>query len=1153
MAMHLRAVKNPAAGPDPVPVAKHDAYVAAQLRRAEHRIRTLDIAGALLGFLALSCAVIGGAVLADILLPGFTYVRPFVLPVYLLAAVIYLALTLARPLMRRINPYYAALRMERTTPGAKNSVVNWLDLHEAKLPPAIRNSLGQRAAKDLARADVEKAFSGKRTTWLGIVAGIFFGLLVVQLFWVGPGDFFFHARRSFAPSAAPPTRTTLTVVQPARGNATVTAGKPVRIVVQVGGKVPDPGSATALMLHYRYDESDPYTTHWLQQDATGEWSHSFSALEVRDGFLYKITGGDAETPEYQIKVQSSPLVREIEATYRYRPYTARLDDVVRRPQPFKIETLRGTEVTLYVRTNRTLKEALIEFEDKDGAERVVGTIAPKDPKAFQVRFVVDHSANYRLHFTSTENEVNESNKPQHVVAIPDSPPNPVELTVPGKDMELPCNGLLQLEGRAKDDIGVKRLTLQMRVVNGPVLEGKKYRSDGELALPGGGYPRELSYKDAIDLAKVKSSDGAGVQLQAGMDLEYWLEARDACDYPQPEMNKTESAHFHVKLLPPETDEKKRQEERDRAKQEQQQHDQKQNEELKKENDKRQEEKKQQEEKNNAEQQANNTEKKNGGQGDAKDGSGDEQKKNEDLQDKLDKINKADKNRDEKAKPKDDPKKEPGESKGDGTKEQPNPADAKQQPKPSEQKDTGDSKGSGEKTGQPMEQPSRDKGEGSGNPTEQKASPKNDSAQQPNGDKSDAKPQGQPDKRPEPAESKEGGTPDQKQQSADNKPDKVDPKEGADKSESKQGNPTGSNTDAQPASENKDKPEGAAKAQDKPEEKSGADKEPKAAEKQGANAGQGDKSPEGAAKSDEKKPENGDLARGDAKDDAKKGNGSGSKDEQRNATPEDVKKHEKALENGDRKKQEDAAKALDQIKDQAKDPQARQDAEKALEKWNERNQAQPAEAKAPPKDQQEKPGDEKQQGPGDTKPGEQKRDTPSGQIAKGDKKDRGQEDKRGSDQQPGDRTDVAQAKPEQKSGPGQPGSGPPKNNNQQGPSLPEPDPKNEKSTDNKATTLQLEDIRKKLDKEMLEELKWTEEDKERFLKDLAEAMKKQQANKEKVAAPQNSGALPSIGARRVTSGDVNDLGSRDKALPPPEYRSAFPNFLQDLNKTEKKDK
>ncbi len=108
MAMHLRtAQKTPPASSEPAApsAGKHDAYVAAQLRRAEVRIRTLDVVAALLGFFALTGLLLGAAALADSCLPAFTVARPFVLPLYFLAAAVFLGLTLARPLLRRINPY----------------------------------------------------------------------------------------------------------------------------------------------------------------------------------------------------------------------------------------------------------------------------------------------------------------------------------------------------------------------------------------------------------------------------------------------------------------------------------------------------------------------------------------------------------------------------------------------------------------------------------------------------------------------------------------------------------------------------------------------------------------------------------------------------------------------------------------------------------------------------------------------------------------------------------------------------------------------------------------------------------------------------------------------------------------------------------------
>ena len=43
-------------------------------------------------------------------------------------------------------------------------------------------------------------------------------------------------------------------------------------------------------------------------------------IEVRNGFWYKIHGGDAETPEYRVSVRAAPAITDFLATYHFRPY-----------------------------------------------------------------------------------------------------------------------------------------------------------------------------------------------------------------------------------------------------------------------------------------------------------------------------------------------------------------------------------------------------------------------------------------------------------------------------------------------------------------------------------------------------------------------------------------------------------------------------------------------------------------------------------------------------------------------------------------------------------------------------------------------------------------------------------------------------------------
>src|SRR5208283_4148169 len=95
-------------------------------------------------------------------------IRQVALGVYVVGAAAYILFAMVRPLMRQINPYYAARKVEQFVPGAKNSVINWLDLRDRKLPPAIRGAVGQRAARDLGKADLDQALSGRRARWLGL-------------------------------------------------------------------------------------------------------------------------------------------------------------------------------------------------------------------------------------------------------------------------------------------------------------------------------------------------------------------------------------------------------------------------------------------------------------------------------------------------------------------------------------------------------------------------------------------------------------------------------------------------------------------------------------------------------------------------------------------------------------------------------------------------------------------------------------------------------------------------------------------------------------------------------------------------------------------------------------------------------------------------
>src|SRR5581483_7955285 len=267
----------------------------------------------------------------------------------------------------------------------------------------------------------------------------------------------------------------------------------------------------------------------------------------------------------------------------YRPYTARPPEVGR---DRKIEAVAGTEVALRVRTNQPVKEASIHFGAGAHTRALRADALANEPQGFQARFLLEESGSYRIHYLSTDGEDYDDPTSFPVIVQPDRAPI-VELTRPGQDVTLPANGLLQLEGNALDDFGIKSLQLQMQTSDGRKLQIQPYRADKGLKLPGGGLPLSVAYKDFVDLAKIKGRDGKPVEVQTGQVLEYWLEAADACDYPR--ANVTSSKHFRVTIAEPQKDSAQQRQDRQKAEQEKKEHDAQQDQQLNMEGQARQQE------------------------------------------------------------------------------------------------------------------------------------------------------------------------------------------------------------------------------------------------------------------------------------------------------------------------------------------------------------------------------------------------------------------------------------------------------------------------------------------------------------------------------------------------------------------------------------
>lgn len=1190
----------------PTPAVKSEAVVEQHLARARRRIRVLDLVSAGLGLVILTFAFVLVLVLCDRWLMLSPFTRQMAFGGYLLAALVLLTIAGARLVLRRINPYYAALKVEQTIPNAKNSVVNWLDLRDESLPPAIRGAVTNRAARDLAEADLDSAISARRGVWLGgIAAGLFLALLIQ--FFLGGNEFMSRFWRVFAPfgGTSARTRTELVLTKPEGGNVTVPLGHPVQFEVEVRGQVPNPRKADAVRLLYRYHQTDPYEEQKLERAAGG--SRTFvtmvPAFQVHNGFWYKIAGGDTETAEYHVSVRSTPLLSSFDVTYRYRPYLRSPDSRTTDPN---LEAMRGTEVTLIARANRNVREGTLEFIDelqpvpagktvravpngKGGtltADKVQG-----EPQAMQFQFILDRDGKYRIWFVADNDERNTDPLTYNIKIQRDAAPT-VELKKPGQQISLPTNGVLPLEGAASDDLGITGMTLKMRLSKDEPLPDKPYRADKKdgFRLADGSYPKNLDYKDFVELDKLKG-------LKPGLELEYWLEATDACDYPPPGPNVGRSEVYKIKLTEPQ-DQKQKENQAKRAQQDQQKHEKKQDQDIKEQSQRAQ---------------------------DQASPKSPEQRQNEEIEQQLRREAqrkkregepKPDKHDTTKGDPKGEGKKEPGDDKGDKNDKgegKPEPKDgagkqeagqSKNEGKPGDdqKKNEGSEKGPGQQQNaksdgnQKQEQKGeckeckggqaggagQGKDEGKKGPEQQKneggskAAGKENGGNSPQESKGEGKrqPQGEQAGKPKgdgKGEGEKGGA-GQGQEVGGAKPDHPSPPKGDGKDG---GQPNGAATESTGASKNSKQAAGkggAGAGEPKPtKDKGGPDNEIA----KGAGKGEGDTQPAGA---DEKatKEEIGEQNRklqnatregeeamkqlerlakegtprqrkeaGQALQDAAKP----AADQNQKSTDPQVR--ELADQVRDAKKvREEAQEKLAELARNAESPENRNAAKKALKEAREG-----ADAKEPPNGNPE-PKPSQDPGTGQPKKGDPKNEPGAGKPGKG-------EGNQGEPKQGDPKTDEpgkAKAPGKGANNPGEPGQGSAKNRTDNGSGNSESGGGEGTEADadfqRKAGELQLENWKKLITPEMMKENKWTKEQIEAFFKAKQEALKRQQElarERENPTTPKGASNLRPQGPREVkgTGAGSTPLQGSGPAQPPPPLREGIKKFTEKLPTIEDK--
>jgi len=541
---------------------KHASAVDEQISQAASRIRFHDVAFGGLVLVAMLLVYATAMIVVDkyVVLPD--WVRQLSLVGFFAASAAAGWLTIGRAFTRRVNPLYAAVQVEKTIEDAKNSVVGYVEASEnGQVHPAVKAAMGARAAKTVTDADPSRTVDTKSLTYVGAIAVAFLLALVALFFVFRPAQFQSLAARTFAPFASNEiaSRTQLQLVEPAGGDVTITTGQSITVKVNVTGQVPSADSAERLRVLVRHNPATPdYEEVPMEKgEHSREWYVRVPDHLVRNGFWYKVAGGDAETAEHRVTVRTLPLFSDFTVTYDFPAYTRLKPEA---STGAHLRAIRGTKVTIVGKTNRTVKDGRLAFEPVT-REPLAGRLLVDKPDAIQFSFLLTTSGHYRMTFSSTEGQRSPEPPPFKITVDEDLAPR-VEILKPEEpEIQLPANGQLAVDGVATDDWGLESMTLRLRLAGAAprdlasfkLQDGKSFRrteKDGSVSSP-----TSLDYKGSVDFAKLADAAGAPVKLEAGMVIEYWLEATDnrtkpGASGPEADPNVGKSEVRRVTLVPP---------------------------------------------------------------------------------------------------------------------------------------------------------------------------------------------------------------------------------------------------------------------------------------------------------------------------------------------------------------------------------------------------------------------------------------------------------------------------------------------------------------------------------------------------------------------------------------------------------------------------
>lgn len=447
-------------------LVQYDRFIDQRIRKTRGAVKMMELAASLLMVATAALLYLMGMALLDHwLVPGgFGRVgRMIAFVVFVALAGVFLARQLYPLLFHRVNPVYAAHTIEQAHPTLKNGLINFLLLRgrRAEVTEGVYQAMEAQAATRLADVRDEGAVDHSRLIQMAYVLCAV--LIVCGLYKVlSPKDPLLSAGRVLAPwsDLRAPTRVTIDDIRP--GEVAVPQGDHVRVSARVRGL--DEDEPVNVWIATNNSDGDRRQIEMFVPPGDNRYACRIpeTAGGVRGDFRYRVEAGDAVSPTYHVRVTAVPTMVVESVQYKYPAYTGMTTRVV--PRRGDIRAIEGTAVTVNARANYPIQSARIDFESDGRSDRPMTFEGDRASISFVLGLKQDRQtsqpSSYRLTFTNENGHRNRQPIEHHVEVIADLPPEATILAPQQDDIELPVDSSATIEVQAVDpDFALQRVTL----------------------------------------------------------------------------------------------------------------------------------------------------------------------------------------------------------------------------------------------------------------------------------------------------------------------------------------------------------------------------------------------------------------------------------------------------------------------------------------------------------------------------------------------------------------------------------------------------------------------------------------------------------------------------------------------------------------------